>query len=82
MNAQGRLIEVSLFPDWIIWVSFSAERDYRCWVRTPEGMALNDGEQYDSEEAAMEAGRILVYSSLEPEVAGEWLASQNWGGCL
>lgn len=45
-----------------------------------EGVALNDGERYASQEAAMETGRIFVYFSLEPEVANEWLASQNWGG--
>lgn len=68
MNAQGRLIEVSVFPDWIIWVIQFAAQDYRCCVRTPEGVALDDGERYDSERAAMEAGRIFVYYSLEPEL--------------
>ncbi len=82
MDAPSRLATVSLFPDWILWVSFSDAREYCCWVRTPEGMALSDGERYASEEAALEAGRIFVYFSLEPEIAGEWLGRQNWSGGL
>ncbi|PZD70434.1 hypothetical protein C1752_12217 [Acaryochloris thomasi RCC1774] len=82
MNAQVRLIHVSTFPDWIVWVSYSDADEYRCWVRTPEGAALHDGERYASEEAALEAGRIFIYFSLEPEIAGEWLGRQSWSGGL
>ncbi len=67
MNAQTKLVAVSMFSDWIVWVSLSPGLHYRCWVRMPEGEVLNDGEQYASEEAAVESGRIFVTSSLGSE---------------
>lgn len=61
---EGRLIEIVAFPDWIVGVSVMRGL-YRCWVITPELVVLNDGELYQSGQAALAAGRLLVELSLE-----------------
>lgn len=61
---EGRLVEIVAFPGWIVGVSVMREV-YRCWVITPELVVLNDGELYESDQAALAAGRLLVELSLE-----------------
>ncbi|MBD0269200.1 MAG: hypothetical protein ICV77_13015, partial [Cyanobacteria bacterium Co-bin8] len=41
---------------------------YRCWVITPELVVLNDGEDYETSQMALAAGRALVELSLESEL--------------
>ncbi|HEY9735960.1 MAG TPA: hypothetical protein V6D06_06745 [Trichocoleus sp.] len=63
---EGRLIEIVAFPGWIVGVSHNWGL-YRCWVITPELVVLNDGELYETGQAALAAGRTLVELSLESE---------------
>ena len=62
---QGKIIQVSAFPGWIVLVSYVPYLGYQCWVMTPELIVLNDGEVYLNSCAAMDAGRSLVEHSLD-----------------
>ncbi|MBD2257535.1 hypothetical protein [Pseudanabaena sp. FACHB-2040] len=64
---EGRLIEIVAFPGWIVGVSLNWGL-YRCWVITPELVVLNDGEDYETSQMALAAGRALVELSLESEL--------------
>lgn len=59
------LVRLIAHGDWLIGVTQRAESQFFCWVITPEAIALNDGEVYSSELAAMKSGRLLVFLSVE-----------------
>jgi hypothetical protein len=63
----GRLIHVSVFPNWVAGVTYHQGAGYRCWVINPEMAVLNDDEVYPSSEAAIAAGRLFIHHSLEAE---------------
>lgn len=63
MDEDG-LVEIVAFPGWLVGVS-TIHGLYQCWVVTPELVVLNDGEIYESSQAALAAGRLLVELSLE-----------------
>lgn len=88
MKAPSNLVEVSVFIDdtssdrclWFVWVQRCDDEDYRCWVRTPEGMVLTGDEQYSSEVLAMADGRLFVELSLEPDDCEQPLLQEYWRG--
>ncbi|MBU6228418.1 MAG: hypothetical protein KGQ93_01825 [Cyanobacteria bacterium REEB459] len=61
------LVHVSVFPGWIAGVTYRRGEGYRCWVINPDFAVLNDGEVYPSSQAAIAAGRLFIYHSLEVE---------------
>jgi hypothetical protein len=69
---MGRLIHVSVFPNWVAGVTYHQGFGYRCWVINPEMTVLNDGEVYPSSEAAIAAGRLFIHHFLgaEPDCGG------------
>ncbi|MGF1571147.1 MAG: hypothetical protein ACFCVD_24240 [Nodosilinea sp.] len=71
MNSD-RLIHVSVFPGWIVGVTYRRGEGYRCWVVNPELTVLNDGEIYASGEDAIAAGRLFIHHSTgaEPDRGG------------
>lgn len=68
---MDRLADIVVFPGWIVAASDRPGGGYRCWVVTPELRVLDDGETYESSEAAMDSGRYLVELSLELEFGND-----------
>lgn len=62
---EGRLVQLVVFPGWLVGVTYRRSLGYRCWVINPDMAVLNDGERYSSSAAALEAGRLLVRYSTD-----------------
>lgn len=67
----GRIIHISVFPGWIICVTYRQSLGYQCWVVTPDHVVLSDGEQYTTSSKALATGRWFIQQSLI-EIESDW----------
>lgn len=61
---KSRLVQLLAFPGWVVGIDYTPWLGYRCWVITPELTVLNDGEVYDTRQAALAVGCELVRHTL------------------
>ncbi|MGF1567425.1 MAG: hypothetical protein ACFCVD_05050 [Nodosilinea sp.] len=54
------VVQLSAITGWIVGVSHSPTRGYRCWLVSPDLEVLSDGAFYTTSSAAMSAGRSFV----------------------
>lgn len=58
------LVDLLTYPGWAIAIG-RTELGYRCWVFTPDFTVLDDGEFYETSEAAAKNARCLISDSRE-----------------
>lgn len=70
--AGSRLIHVSVFPGWIVGITYDRGSGYRCWVISPDMTVLHDDEIYASSQDALSAGRLYIHHAMgvEPDYGG------------